>query len=329
MRMNIYDIAREAGFSIGTVSRVLNNKTNVAPETRQKIERILQKYNYRPSAIARGLVTKTMHSIAILTVDVRVPNYARTVYTVEQEFSKLGYMVTVCNTGGCIDRARHYIQSLVEKQIAGLVFVGSIFNTLCKDKLIAANLAGIPSVCANGKLEHSNSFSILIDDMHGIECAFTHLWDQGHRKICYVKDLDTESAAIKAEGFIKASSSRGAHPGHIINVVYGFEGGIQAAREILSCEERPTAIVFGEDLTAVSAAKELQKAGLSIPEDIAITGYNNSDYSRLCSPELTTVDNKPEITASLCVMLLANMIEGRNQQASMTIEPELIIRASS
>ena len=100
--MNIYDIAAEAGTSISTVSRVLNHKGNVNPQMRQRVEEVLKKYDYKPSAIARGMVSKTMKSIAILTVDVRVTHYARQMYVIEREFSKNGYNVTVCNTGGSI-----------------------------------------------------------------------------------------------------------------------------------------------------------------------------------------------------------------------------------
>ena len=100
--MNIYDIAAEAGTSISTVSRVLNNKGNVNPKIRDRVEAVLKKYDYKPSAIARGMVSKTMKNIAILTVDVRVTHYARMIYVIEQEFSNLGYNVSVCNTGGSI-----------------------------------------------------------------------------------------------------------------------------------------------------------------------------------------------------------------------------------
>ena len=114
--MNIYDIAAEAQTSISTVSRVLNNKENVNPAIRSRVEAVLKKYDYKPSAIARGLVSKTMKSIAILTMDVRVTHYARMIYVIEQEFSNRGYNVTVCNTGGHIEECQRYFKILAEKQ---------------------------------------------------------------------------------------------------------------------------------------------------------------------------------------------------------------------
>ena len=98
--MNIYDIAKEAGVSISTVSRVMNHKGNVNAATKKRVEEVLARHDYTPSAIARGMVSKSMRTVAVLTVDIRVPHYARTAYTIEREFSRRGYEVTICNTGG-------------------------------------------------------------------------------------------------------------------------------------------------------------------------------------------------------------------------------------
>ena len=117
--MNIYDIAKEAGVSISTVSRVMNHKGNVNPETRKKVEEILEKNNYTPSAIARGMVSKSMKTVSVLTVDIRVPHYARTAYTIEREFSRRGYEVSLCNTGGELEETIKYLRTAREKKTAG------------------------------------------------------------------------------------------------------------------------------------------------------------------------------------------------------------------
>jgi len=96
--MNIYDIAREAGVSIATVSRVLNHKDTVRADTRAKVEKVLKRCNYAPSAIAQGMVSKSLHTVAVLTVDIRDSHYARTAYTIEREFGRRGYEVILCNT---------------------------------------------------------------------------------------------------------------------------------------------------------------------------------------------------------------------------------------
>ncbi|MDR1904782.1 MAG: LacI family transcriptional regulator [Treponema sp.] len=329
--MNIYDIAEEAGVSISTVSRVLNNKTNVTPATREKIQAVLDKYQYTPNAIARGLVVKSMKTVAILTVDMRAPYYARTAYTIERAFSRHGYNVIICNTGGELEETRRYMHSLAQRQVDGVVLVGSVFNKLGKDTEVETELKHMPVVIANGELMLPNSYSILVDDVLGIGLAVEHLARKGHRDMVYVKDLDTNSAKIKMKGFIQAMEKLEVRDNkeRVLHTGYGLEGGQDAASRILVLSKRPTAVVCGEDLTAVGLMKGFIRTGLSVPRDIAVTGYNNSEYSLICTPELTTVDNKGEMSALFSVQLLESLISGKNAFSSMSIQPELVIRQST
>ena len=130
--MNIYDIAREAGVSIATVSRVLNHKDTVRADTRAKVEKVLKRCSYAPSAIAQGMVSKSLHTVAVLTVDIRDSHYARTAYTIEREFGRRGYEVILCNTGGDRAETLRTLQAVAQKQVDGLILVGSIFNTICQ-----------------------------------------------------------------------------------------------------------------------------------------------------------------------------------------------------
>ena len=191
--MNIYDIAKEAGVSISTVSRVLNNKSNVKEDTKQKVEAVLEKHDYRPSAIARGLVSSSMRTVAVLTVDIRVPHYARTAYTIEREFSRRGYEVMLCNTGGELEEAAKYLRVATEKNVDGIVLVGSVFNTICKAPEIEGLLGRIPMVLANGKADAKRSYSVLVDDGYGVGLAVEHLVKRGCRNLYYLKDLDNKA----------------------------------------------------------------------------------------------------------------------------------------
>ena len=131
--MNIYDIAKEAGVSIATVSRVLNNKGTVSGATRAKVEAVLSRSGYTPSAIARGMVSKSMRTVAVLTVDIRVPHYAQQAYTIEQAFSHRGYEVILCNTGGGKEATVRYLRAVTEKQVDGIILVGSVFNAIGRE----------------------------------------------------------------------------------------------------------------------------------------------------------------------------------------------------
>ena len=328
--MNIYDIAQQAGVSIATVSRVLNNKDTVSPATRAKVEAVLAKNNYTPSAIARGMVSKSMRTVAVLTVDIRVPHYARTAYTIEREFNRRGYEVILCNTGGDRLATLKYLRAVTEKQVDGMVLVGSVFNSIGRDPEIEALLRTAPVVLANGKLELSNAYSVLVDDAYGVGLAVEHLISRGKKKLIYVKDMDTASARAKADGFTLAMKRRAADiSGQVVETDESMEGGIRAVEQLLSAGASFDGVVCGEDLTAVGVVKGLQRAGLRVPEDVAVTGFNNSIYARLCEPELTGVDNKPEQVALFCVQLLESLLNGGDSYQSVTIQPEIVPGAST
>ena len=280
--MNIYDIAAEAGTSISTVSRVLNNKGNVNPKIRDRVEAVLKKYDYKPSAIARGMVSKTMKNIAILTVDVRVTHYARMIYVIEQEFSNLGYNVSVCNTGGSVQECDRYFEILSEKQTDGIVLIGSVFNELIKYPEITAKIKDTPVVIANGQVKLPNFYSVLVDDTKAIRMASDYMFDHGRMDLFYVFDIATDSGRAKRQGFLEAMKLRD--------------------------------VPDGND---------------RVPEDIAITGCNNSPDSRICEPELTTLDNKPELLGGMCASLLRDRMEGKESATSVAIQPQLVVRGSA
>lgn len=330
--MNIYDIAGEAKTSISTVSRVLNNKGNVNPEIRARVEEVLRKYDYKPSAIARGMVSKTMKNIAILTVDVRVTHYARMIYVIEQEFSNRGYNVTVCNTGGSIKECDRYFEILSEKQTDGIVLIGSVFNELVEFPEITAKVKDTPVVIANGHVDLPGFYSVLVDDTKAIRMAADYLFDHGRRDLFYVYDIATDSGRAKRQGFMEAMKLKDVADAaaRVVRVEESsLEGGREAARQIIAAGIPVNGVVCGEDITAIGLMKEFKSRGYRVPEDIAITGCNNSPDSRICDPELTTLDNKPEVLGGMCAALLRDRMDGKGAASSVAIQPELIVRQSA
>lgn len=324
--MNIYDIAKEAGVSISTVSRVLNHKNRVNPETKKKVEEVLAKYDYTPSAIARGMVSKSMKTVAVLTVDIRVPHYARIAYTLEREFSRRGYEVTICNTGGEAEGTEQYLRTMLGKHVDGIILVGSVFNAICKKTEIHALLKHVPVIIVNGKLDLKNSYSVLVDDGYGIAQAVEHLMQSGRRELYYMKDMGTASAQLKCEGFINELEKCGFTDAkeRVIHTEFSIEGGIEGVRKLLAKKKEVSGIVCGEDITATGVVKGLLRSGLRVPQDVAVTGFNNSEYAKVCEPQLTTIDNKPELVAMMSVQLLASLIDKTDTYSSCTIQPELV-----
>jgi LacI family transcriptional regulator len=329
--MNIYDIAKEAGVSIATVSRVINNKKNISKKTKDNVEAILAKHSYTPNAIARGLMVQTMKTIGIVTVDIRDPHYATTAFTIEQDFSKLGYNVILCNTGDKRPESINYIRMLAEKQVDGIILIGSIFNDDEIRTTVLSYAKNIPIVLANGYLDIENSYSVLVDDSYGISLCVDHLYQKNHTNIVYVKDADTYSANQKKDGFIATMKKYDLEldDNSIITVDRGLKGGYEAVEKLVYLHKDFTAIIFGEDITAIGGIKKLKELGKSIPKDVAVTGFNNSIFSECSDPELTSIDNKVETVGSLSVHLLNDLIEKKNATSNILIRPNLIVRKSS
>ena len=326
--MNIYDIAREAGVSITTVSRVLNNKANVSEKTRRKIQEVLERHSYQPSAIARGLVSGTMKTVAILMVDVRTPHYAMTAFTMEQKLSKLGYMVLLCNTGENREDWKRYLRELYERKADGIILVGSIYKQLEEDDALDL-VRGIPIVMSNGKIDRENVYSVMVDEGRGIELATEHLYRRGHRKIAYVKDKQTESAERKKNGYLRKMAELGfpEEDRTVCEIEYTAEAG---ARIALSLHDKGyDAVVFGEDLTAVGAVNGLLDAGIAVPGEMAVTGCNNSEDATLCRPGLTSINNKAEVLSELSVQLLVDILAEKTEIAELVVIPELVVRGTS
>lgn len=326
--MTIYDIAAEAGVSIATISRVVNHKSGVGAATRRRVEELLARHGYVPSAIARGMMSKTMHTVAVLAVDVRVPNYARAVYIIERECSRLGYNVIVCNTGDAHGESLKYLEILKEKHTDGVILVGSVHNELNRDDTLCALLENTPVVVANGQISLPNACAVLIDELSGLEQAVEHLYQKGHRHMAFVKDMDTDAAQTKRSGYERAMRARGLTP-WILETELGLEGGLAAARRVLAEKRHCSAILCGEDLTAAGVLKGVLRAGLRVPQDMAVVGYNNSIYARICEPQLTTVDNRPEEMALMSAQLLARMVDGETPPPTVTLRPLLVVGGST
>lgn len=329
--MNIYDIAREAGVSIATVSRVINNNSQVKEKTRNKVEEILKKYNYSPNAIARGLVVKSMKTIGVLTIDIRDIYYANVAYIIEHEFSKLGFNVILCNTGGDAEEKIKYMKVLAEKKVDGLILVGSVFKDKKLDKALSDISQSMPIVIVNGFVDSPNIYSIICDDSYGVALCVDYLNQKGHKDIIYLQDAETYSAQLKTEGFKTGMEKNNllltSHS--ILKVERGLKGGYEAIEQLLSQDSSFTAIIAGEDITAVGAVKKLKELEFSVPGKVAVIGFNNSIIAQCCDPDLTSVDNKMENMGIGAVRILNDVLEGRNVASKTVITPDLVVRKST
>jgi len=326
--MNIYDIAKKAGVSIATVSRVINGNGPVSDKTRDRVNKVMEELGYTPNVFARGLMVNSIKVLGILTIDVRDLYYASAIHTIEVEARQRGYDVILCSTGNDINQKKKYLKLLLQKRVDGIVLVGSVFREKNDNNHILEAAENVPVVMINGYVEGSNIYSVICDDTLGVYSAVNYLVKNGRKDIVYIYDVDTFSGIGKIKGFKKGMEENGLEIGQdsMIKTMGGIDGGYSAIEKLVKEDRKISAVVTAEDILAAGVLKKLQEIGIKVPEDIAVIGYNNSIISRCTTPELTTIDNKVEAISSFAIKMLIDVIEGKNVPAKTVITPELIIR---
>lgn len=331
--MNIYDISREAGVSIATVSRVLNGSTSVSPATRQKVMNVIERLNYTPNALARGLSLNSSHTIGILCADSSDAYLATDVYYLETNLRQQGYDSILCCTGYDQDTRIKYTDILLSKKVDALIFVGSTFTSPdpAMNQYIADAAASVPVVLLNGYLDADNVFSILCDDMAATYQITARLIASGHDRLLFLHHPLSYSTRRKVQGFCDAHKDAGIHllDTQCQELHMPMEQAIAHLQATFGILPFFNGIITTNDELAATALKYCKKCGMRIPEDIFIVGYNNSRLTRFVDPELSSIDNKPEEVCLLAVRTLMQVLSGETPPGRQVVTSTLIERDST
>lgn len=336
--MTIYDIAKQAGVSASTVSRVINGKPGIKESTRQKIQKLLEENDYTPNVAARGLVTQSTRFIGILIEDIRVSHHTDSVYVIEQEMTSYGYACITFSTGQDDEEKAKYIRILEQRRVEGVILIGSMFSTETVRQSIEKHLSNIPVVLVNGSLDLPNVYSILINEEHGTEECVAYLKKQGRKQLAYIMDVMTPSNQNKLRGFRKGMLQCGLDvdesqivyaPGCGTSPNDAIERGCIATKTLLKQYPKVDAILCATDLLAVGSLQVLQEKGIQVPGQIAVLGVDNTLYGRICTPTLSTMDNKLAELSLNAAHILADVLEGRTTSHKIMLLTDLIIREST
>ena len=331
MSATITDIAREAGVSIATVSRVMNGKVRVSEETKKRVEEAMAKFNYSPSLIARGLKNKSMKNIALVVSTLKNMHHMRIAFEIDSHFSKLDYDVVMYETGISTESVARSIHRMLDKGIDGAVFIGSAFQVLLDESdEIGRLLSTIPVVIANGWTE--GAYGILVDEYNGIKLAVKHLSDIGRKKILYLQGTETISAQNKVKGFLDGCEALKLDSHSVLRCENSVPGVRKCFNDNSGLLKNYDAIICDEDNLASAAIKILIELGYKVPQDKAIVGVNNSEYAELATPGITSVDNLAEQQGIACASILEDILSGKEvleKKVLDTLTPELVIREST
>lgn len=336
--MTIYDIAKAAGVSASTVSRVINDKPGINEETRKRIKKLLQEYNYSPNEAARGLVMQSSKIIGILIEDIRVEHHTESAYVIEQEMTKLGYTCITLSTGHSVERKVEYIKILEQRRVEGVILMGSMFGTDAVAEGIREHLANVPVAIVNGYLDLPNVYGVLIDEKHGVEECVSLLAGKGRRNLAFAWDSMTPSNQNKMNGFMAGMQNLGTEQNQAL--IYDasseetgpervIKRGKEVTRTILKEHPDIQGILYSVDLLAIGGLEALAEAGIPVPAQVAVMGVDNTLYGKICTPKLSTLDNKLVETSKNASRVLLEALHGDEVSHKIMLFAEIIERETT
>lgn len=330
--MTIYDIAKEAGVSASTVSRVINDKPGIKAETRKRVQNLLQKYNFIPDAAARGLVMHSTKIIGILIVDIRVTHHIDSAFVIEQELTRKGYCCMIMGTGSADDKKAEYIRILEQRRVEGVILMGSMFMTDVVKQSIKKHLPCVPVVMVNGYLDLPNVSGVIVDEDYGVEQCVNLLFKKGKEKVAFVLDAHSPANTSKQQGYCTGMIKNGKKNDDCW--LYeceesSVEGGYEVTERIFKEHPDVQGVIYTIDLVAVGGVRAAFDMGYSVPNQLGLIGVDNSLYGEICMPKLTTLDNKLQDLSEAAADILRKGLEGKVQNKKLMMFSEIVEREST
>ncbi|NMA84043.1 MAG: LacI family transcriptional regulator [Epulopiscium sp.] len=326
---NIQDVAKAAGVSVATVSRVLNDQSSVAPATREKVQKVIQDLGYERNLLGRNLRRSETKMILVLLQNLSNPFYSKVVQGMEDVGHQNGYNVMVCNTDLDEQREKLYLDLLKSKLVDGVIFTAPTLSGAALSEVAKH----YPIVQCSEYKEKAQASRVSIDNVEAGYCATRHLIELGHTKIGMISGKNRLPSAIDREkGYKKALKEAGItfRSEWIQNESYGFQGGFRGTKRLLKSEVKPTAIFAISDIMAIGSMKALKEEDISIPREMAVIGFDNTGISGMYDPALTTIAQPRYELGATAMDLLLQKIRGEEKKIQHKIlKHELIIRDST
>jgi DNA-binding LacI/PurR family transcriptional regulator len=333
-RISIKDIARAAGVSHSTVSRSLSASPLVNPATKARIQRLAHEMGYTPNAAARSLVMGQSRTVGVVVTTIADPFIAEVVQGIESTAYEHGYTVILASSNSDSSRELATVEMLRSKRVDSVIVTASRVGALYQDHL---ERIGVPVVVINNHSEQSGRylFSVTVDNEHGGDLATRHLIELGHGRIAYVSGPANHSSNTgRLAGYHQALTQAGL-PFDAALVVPGngrVDSGEQAWPLLAALAERPTAVFCYNDMTAIGLLRSVRAAGLAVPRDLSIVGFDDISFASFVSPALTTVA-QPQFEmgqqAMQMALTLMNKAAPETPVSDVVIKGKLIVRESS
>lgn len=327
--MNIKAIAKEAGVSVSTVSRVINHPETVSPDKKERVLNIINKTNYTPNLAARMLVSGKSKIIGLIIPDILDPSIMETAKGIEDIAHEKGYGLMLCNGDYSIDKEKSYVNNFIKGNLAGLIIVST---SLSYSDLQNIN---IPYVLIGN--EYLSKVNVVYTNIkESINEALEHLMSCNRKNIAMIlQEKPVGESKDKLDGYISAlkRNNLSFNPEFVISSNNNIEGGMVAASKLLEVKNPPDGIIASSDMLAFGAISKIKAAGLKVPDDIAIIGFNGLKFGNVTDPALTTVVKpcyKMGLVAShiLFDLIEKGVTEESRENQEIILKSKLVIRKS-
>lgn len=329
-RLNIGDIARRANVSTATVSRTLNQSGAVRPETARKVWRAAAALNYYPNSHARTLVSGRSRLLGLIVSDITNPFFPELVHNFETLATQHQYDVILTSTSYQTARMTGCVRRMLERKVDGLAIMTSEMDLALIKELTRR---GVPLVFMDVGRVGPRMSHVLIDYAHGIRQAVDHVATLGHKRIGFITGpLDLHSARTRRQAFVDGLRSNGIRPDPrlIREGTHTADGGQQAMNGLLRGGRPPTAVVCSNDWTAIGALHAVDAAGLRVPADVSLVGFDDIPLASYTSPPLTSVRMSAGDVGSTAFDALFRLIGGDRLEGDIYQVPTtLVVRNST
>lgn len=324
-KWTIKDIAKKAGVSITTVSRVLNRKEEgMSAQTREKVLRVIEELEYQPNRLARGLVTKQSKLIGLIVPTISNPFFPELCRGAEDEANKHGYSLVICNSDTSAEKEERYIKILKEQQVDGIILSSQSGLSSTSLNMLLKNMHYVQL----DRMEKEKVSGVRLDNEEGGYLAGQHLIQLGHKKMACITGPDAiRNSRDRVNGFKRALNEAGLEPAIIREGDFSLDSAYKHAREILK-DGNVSAIFTCNDMMACGVYRSAHEMGVRIPEDISVVGFDDIPLISALIPKLTTIRQDTYMMGRKSAELLIQQIE--DGKTDFTIfSPTLVVREST
>ena len=329
--VTIKDVARQAGVSPMTVSRVINGSERVRPETRRRVEEAIADLGYVPSRLARGLIRQKTGTLALIVPDVANPFFTLIVRGAEDVARRADYRIILCDTRADLTLERDSVEEMLAHRVDGVAIAPVSDRSRAHLRRLAR--FGVPFVLIDRTIPGVDSDVIVGDSVGGARRLVEHLISLGHRRIGLIVESDEVSTARdRRRGYEDGLHAAGipVDPTLIVRATVDPSGGFDGMRRLLELDEAPTAVFTVNNLVALGAIEAIRAHGLEVPDDVALVCFDDIEYASRLYPFLTVMAQPAETLGTLGTQLLLERIEGRapEQNRVVVLPAQFVVRKS-